>query len=54
MKPKSCQKYVVGVMTMDLEGKDSERSLDCVTKAVNTFEPALNDSLGVRVVAFSF
>lgn len=54
MKPKHYQKYVVGVMTMDVEGKDSERFLDCVNKAVNTFESTLNELLGVRVAAFSF
>ncbi len=54
MKPKSYQEYVVGVMTMDVEGKGSERFLDCVTKAVSTFELALKDSLGVRVVTLAF
>ncbi len=54
MQPKSYQEYVVGVMTMDVEGKDSERFLDCVTKAVSPFELALKDSLGVRVVTLSF
>ncbi len=53
MKPKP-QEYVVGVMTMDVEGKDSERFLDCATKAVSTFEQALNDSLGVQVVTLAF
>lgn len=53
MKPKP-QEYVVGVMTMDVEGKDSERFLDCATKAISTFEQALNDSLGVQVVTLSF
>jgi len=54
MKPKSCQEYIVGVMTMDVEGKDSERFLNCSTKAVGTFEHQLKASLGVRVVALSF
>ena len=54
MKPESDQGYVVGVMTMDVEGKDSERFLDCVTKAVSTFEPTLKNSLGVQVVTLSF
>ena len=54
MKPKSCHEYVVGVITMDVEGKDSERFLDCSTKAVSTFEHKLKASLGVRVVTLSF
>lgn len=54
MKLKSYQEYVVGVMTMDVEGKDSERFLDCATKAVNAFKLALKDSLGVRVATLSF
>ena len=54
MKPQISQEYVVGVMTMDVEAKDSERFLDCVTKAVSTFEQALSNLLGVRVVALSF
>ena len=54
MEQKSYPEYVVGVMTMDVEGKDSERFLDCVTKAVGSFETALKDSLGVRVMTLSF
>ncbi len=54
MKPESNQGYVVGVMTMDVESKDSERFLDCVTKAVSNFEPTLKDLLDVRVVTLSF
>ncbi len=54
MEPKSHQEYVVGVMTMDVEGKDSERFLGCVTQAVGSFEGALKESLGVRVMMLSF
>jgi hypothetical protein len=41
-------------MTMDVEGKDSERFLDCVNKAVSSFERTLKVTLGVRVMALSF
>ncbi|MGI8935551.1 MAG: hypothetical protein ACR2FS_15905, partial [Phormidesmis sp.] len=54
MKPESYQGYVVGVMTMDVEGKDCKRFLGCVTKAVSNFEPTLKDLLDVRVVTLSF
>ncbi len=54
MKSKHSQEYVVGVMTMDVEGKDSERFLDCVDQAVSTFERSLSDLLDVRVDTLSF
>lgn len=54
MNTKSYQEYVVGVMTMDVEGIDSERFLDCVTKAIGSFESVLRESLGVRVMTLSF
>ncbi len=54
MEPKSYQEYVVGVMTMDVEGKNSERFLDYVTKAIGNFELALKESLCVRVEMLSF
>ena len=54
MKSKRHQEYVVGVMTMDVEGKDSERFLKCVTEAVSTFEPTMTDLLGVRVETLAF
>lgn len=54
MKSKNSQEYVVGVMTMDVEGKDSERFLDCVDQAVSAFERSLSDLLDVRVDTLSF
>ena len=54
MKSKRHQEYIVGVMTMDVEGKDSKRFLKCVTEAVGTFEPTMTDLLGVRVETLSF
>ncbi|MGC1309677.1 MAG: hypothetical protein WA885_20840 [Phormidesmis sp.] len=54
MEPKSYQEYIVGVMTMDVEGKDSERFLDCVTRAVSKFERTIANLLRVRVDTLSF
>lgn len=54
MKSKNSQEYIVGVMTMDVEGKDSQRFLECVDKANCTFEQTLTNLLGVRVETLSF
>lgn len=46
--------YVVGVMTMEVEGKDSERFHRHVAQAVETFKDALTNALGVRVALLTF
>lgn len=48
------QEYVVGVMTMEVEGKNSERFHRHVVQAVEAFKEALTSSLGVRVMLLSF
>ena len=48
------QEFVVGVMTMEVEGKDSERFHRNVSRAVTSFEQALTGALGVRVELLSF
>ncbi len=42
--------YVVGVMTMEIEGKDSDLFHNRVTSAVKAFEEELTNALGLRVV----
>lgn len=46
--------YVVGIMTMEVEGKDSERFHHHVTEAVAAFKQALTSALGVRVALLTF
>ena len=46
--------YTVGVMTMDVEGKSSERFHEHVSSAVRAFEDTLAHVLGVRVSLLSF
>ena len=46
--------YVIGVMTMDVEGKDSHRFRDCVTQANQAFDDILTNLLGVRVELLAF
>lgn len=48
------QEYVVGVMTMDVEGKNSERFRRRVTEAAEAFEEALASALGVQVALIAF
>ncbi len=48
------QEYVVGVMTMEVEGKNSERFHRHVTQAVEVFKDAIITALGVRVVLLAF
>lgn len=52
--PPGRRQYVVGVMSMDVEGKDSERFRDSVKEAVAVFETALTSALGVRVDLLAF
>ncbi len=49
----SPSEYTVGVMTMDVEGKDSEGFLEIVKSGVRVFEHAL-ERLGLRTDLFSF
>ncbi len=46
--------YVVGVMTMDVEGKDSERFHRRVREATRAFGDRLEGALGVRVELIAF
>ncbi|GAA4855038.1 hypothetical protein [Luteimonas vadosa] len=46
--------YVVGVMTMEVEGRDSERFHQSVARAVEALEAALARALGVRVALLAF
>lgn len=46
--------YVVGVMTMEVEGKDSERFNRHVSQAVEAFKQAITSALGVRVALLTF
>lgn len=48
------REYVVGVMTMEVEEKDSERFHRHVTQGVEGFKDAVRDVLGVRVALLSF
>lgn len=48
------QEYVVGVMTMEVEGKNSERFHRHVTQAVEAFKEAIINVLGVRVALLTF
>jgi predicted Zn-dependent protease len=48
------QEYVVGIMTMEVEGKNSERFHRHVTQAVKAFEDAITHALGVRVALLTF
>ena len=46
--------YVVGVMTMDVEGKDSDRFRQRVERATQAFEASITEALGVRVDLLAF
>ena len=46
--------YVIGVMTMDVEGKDSQRFCDYVRQANQAFDDILTHTLGVRVELITF
>ncbi len=46
--------YVVGVMTMEVEGKNSECFHRHVAQAVDAFKHALTSALGVRVALLTF
>ncbi|MGB3308862.1 MAG: hypothetical protein WA939_19145 [Nodosilinea sp.] len=48
------QEYVIGVMTIDVEGKNSERFHRHVTQAVDIFKDAIINVLGVRVALLAF
>ena len=48
-KTASYPEYVIGVMTMDVEGKDSQRFRQCVGEATQAFDEAITSTLGVRV-----
>ena len=48
------REYVVGVMTMDVEGKASERFRCRVDEAVKGFDAALEKELGLRVELLAF
>lgn len=48
------QEYVVGIMTMEVEGKDSLRFQRHVKQAVAAFEQTLTGTLGVRVELLAF
>ena len=50
----STHEYVVGVMTMDVEGKNSERFRGRVSEAVERFDAALQAELGLRVELLAF
>jgi len=47
-------KYVVGVMTMEVEGKDTDRFHHHVAQAVEALKESLTSALGVRVVLLTF
>lgn len=53
-KTSSYPEYVIGVMTMDVEGKDSQRFYDCVEQATQVFDDILTSELGVRVDLIAF
>lgn len=46
--------YVVGVMTMEVEGKNSERFNRHVAQAVKAFKETITSALGVRVALLTF
>ncbi|PAP76066.1 hypothetical protein [Rubrivirga marina] len=46
--------YVVGVMTMDVEGKASDRFRRQVERATEAFDAAITEALGVRVELLTF
>ena len=46
--------YVVGVMTMEVEGKNSEHFHRHVAQAVDAFKQSLTSALGVRVALLTF
>ena len=48
------REYVVGVMTVDVEGKHSERFERLVNAAVTAFDKALGTELGLRVTLLRF
>lgn len=48
------QEFVIGVMTMEVEGKNSERFQSQVRQAVDVFEQALTSEIGVRVALIAF
>jgi predicted Zn-dependent protease len=50
----SSKEYVVGVMTMDVEAKHSERFQRHVKQAMNVFKETLTDALEVRVELLAF
>jgi predicted Zn-dependent protease len=50
----SSKEYVVGVMTMDVEAKHSERFRRHVEQAMKSFKETLTDALGVRVELLAF
>ena len=52
--PPAAEQYVIGVMTMEVEGKDSSRFHDRVARATDAFEAAVTDALNVRVELTSF
>jgi hypothetical protein len=52
--PSDASEYSVGVMTMDVEGKDSERFRRRVERASQAVERALREAAGVRVSLLAF
>lgn len=50
----SSKEYVVGVMTMEVEGKNSGRFSRQVTQATESFKESLTGALGVRVELLAF
>ena len=52
--PSGSDGFAIGVMTMEVEGKDSARFQDRVTRATRAFEEAVTDALGVRVELLAF
>lgn len=50
----TASEYAVGVMTMDVEGKDSARFRRRVERASEAIEQALTQAMGVRVSLLSF
>lgn len=53
-RPAVGDEYVVGVMTMEVEGRDSARFRRHVEAAAEAVDSVLTDALGVRVVLQSF
>ncbi len=53
-KTPSSREYVVGVMTIDVEGKHSERFERLANEAVTAFDKALGTELGLRVDLLRF